>query len=293
MVGAYYYAWYRGRWLDKVSGPPPSLGEYDNTVHGPVVREHMREMSGAGVDFVAVSWDANTYIEHVFEAASAAGLRVTVLYESLTRASGRHKKVTRDDGLRVAEDLALLDEYLGEPCWLRVDDKPVVMIYVTRNYQEDETFDAIRDAIGRAYLVGDEVFWGHALRPARMAKLDALTSYNWYQPGRFSGDGDQAADSFVANVERELASLWMTVPYWPVAMPGYDDTGVRPQKKHPILPRGDGRTFRATLGSALARRPPTLMVTSYSEWYEGTQVESSPAYGSLYLNALRDAARGG
>jgi hypothetical protein len=79
--------------------------------------------------------------------------------------------------------------------------------------------------------------------------------------------------------------------FFPNAMPGFNDWGVRPQEKHPRFYPSPER-FRSFLDMALKYvdpRMPVLMVTSFNEWHEDTQVEPSGKYGEAYLKVLHDA----
>lgn len=294
-IGAYYYPWYGMNWLGRTKRrlDPPVLGHYNNVQYGDVLVQHMKMMKHAGIDFASISWDPRaTQYEQVLDAAEEEGIKVTVFYESLSRATGKNEKVTKDDVEDILADMRQLAPDLKEDCWLRIGGKPVVMIYVTRNYEDpDGAFSGIREILGDVFLVGDEVFW-KSVKPERIRHFDAVTSYNWYQPGRFGGDTDaQVCNSFLANireaVEDNLEILnKLEVSYWPVAMPGYDDTRVRPQAKHPPIPRLEGEFFKRSLADA-GSVGDTIMVTSFNEWFEDTQLEPALSYESKYLDILR------
>jgi hypothetical protein len=297
LKGTYYYAWYTMNWLPRTQRrtDPPTLGHYNNSSYGTVVREHFRKMKRHGVDFVAVSFDPRMpQYEHVMYASEEFEVPLTVLYESLSRATGQYQSVTTEDLPAILADMRNLSQDLSDESWLRIDGKPVVMIYVSRNYSDaSSAFPRIREALGGdVFLVGDEVFWDNGMTPERAGLFDAVTSYNWYQPGRFSGKGRKACDSFLTNVRKEVKKNISTcdkagVPYWAVAMPGYDDRRVRPQARHEPIPREDGYLFERSLKDAKAGNQ-AIMVTSFNEWFEDTQVEPTASYGDAYLKMIRD-----
>jgi len=293
-IGAYYYAWYSGQWQwlrkTKRASDPPILGQYSNDVYGDVVNEHMRMAKDAGIDFLAISWDPSSSYGHVIDAAKRNGMKVTALYESLSRATGEYLTVSKKSHPYVLRDLESISEEFDEECWLRIDGKPVLIIYVSRNYEApDDVFGEARKRIGDIYLVGDEVFWGSSPDPNRCLVFDALTSYNWYQPQRFfPGSGKETCDSFLENIRKFLGGCSLKRPYWPVAMPGYDDSSVRPEANHLPIPRLDGYLLRRSLQDAAAMNPDVVCVTSFCEWYEDTQVEPAQSYGNLYLDILKE-----
>lgn len=296
LIGAYYYAWYSGDWLGRTirAEDPPALGEYDNTVRGEApgkgaVADHFRQLRANGIDFVAMSWEPNRSYDHVYEAAQATGMKVTCLYESLIR-SNEKNVLTRAEAPAVLGDMERVSEECEEPCWLRIDGKPVVMLYVTRQYREEKLFDDIRQELGDVFLVGDELFWKEP-KPERVGYFDALTAYNMYRPGKFDGETpEERAESFLENTSKMLRKhSWrcaeLKVPFWPVAMPGYDDSGVRPG--HPSLSRLGGEFFERSLDCALSLTPDCIMVTSANEWYEDTQIEPAGSYGDKYLKIVK------
>ena len=81
-----------------------------------------------------------------------------------------------------------------------------------------------------------------------------------------------------------------SVGFVPNILPGFDDTAVRPEAQHPIIPR-NRQLFTTQLQNALplAHNPPhMLMITSWNEWHEYTSIEPAEEYGLDYLEALRE-----
>jgi hypothetical protein len=99
--------------------------------------------------------------------------------------------------------------------------------------------------------------------------------------------------------------------FWVSVIPGFNDLGVRPAQNHPVIPRGSATTFSEFLRSVkpLLKRQSlplkVLVVTSWNEWHEDTQIEPTifisdptqkPAeltrgnwyygYGTQYLDTL-------
>jgi uncharacterized protein YraI len=72
-------------------------------------------------------------------------------------------------------------------------------------------------------------------------------------------------------------------------MPGYDDTRTTRADKF-ARQRQDGDFYRSTWNAALASRPDFVILTSFNEWVEGSQIEPSVTYGNLYLDLTREYA---
>ncbi|MGH7980867.1 MAG: glycoside hydrolase family 99-like domain-containing protein, partial [Limisphaerales bacterium] len=64
-------------------------------------------------------------------------------------------------------------------------------------------------------------------------------------------------------------------------IPGYDDTKVR----HPGLAvnRLDGQVYRILWEQAIKANPDWVLITSWNEWHEGSEIEPSYEFGNKYL----------
>jgi hypothetical protein len=134
--------------------------------------------------------------------------------------------------------------------------------------------------------VGDEVYWQQPDRE-RLRLFDAVTAYNMHrsQPDIFEDFAGKIATHY---------NLWSTAAaqqgtgFIPNVIPGFDDTAVRPEAQHPIIPRSQ-TLFTDQLESSLSltNTPPhMIMITSWNEWHEYTSIEPSKEYGLGYLESL-------
>lgn len=296
IIGAYAYYWYSGDWLNQTirMHDPPVLGQYD-TSNLDVICSQMTLAKQYGIDFFAVSWWPGRDYSHVLDAANKTGMKLTYFYESMHHSEAG---VVHEEKLPlILRDLGEIKHDLDEDCWLRINGKPVMMVYVTRAYRGDLTavFGSMRKALGDPFLVGDHLFWD-TLKPEVASWFDALTAYNMYKPKKFSTaspeetcrtylDGSQDQMNYYAAECKKLG-----ISLWGNALPGYDDRGVRPDRKHPPVPRLDGDFFKKSLENAVTVTtgdPRVVMITSYSEWYEDTQIEPATSYGCKYLDLLK------
>jgi hypothetical protein len=64
-------------------------------------------------------------------------------------------------------------------------------------------------------------------------------------------------------------------------IPGYDDTKIR----HPGLKmdRQNGQVYRLLWQAMLDSKPDWVLITSWNEWHEGSEIEPSLEYGDAYL----------
>jgi len=339
IVGVYYYPWYRQptqwrrvmrRHLKEPQEPKVGLYRSDDPN---VVAEHIAQSIRGGISFWAVSWWGPeqhcdvTFRNAILKHPDAGKLKYVILYES----TGRLRRFSHPSYARWIPDLTYLKEnYFDHPHYLRIDGKPVIFVYLTREYFRNKGHDALkemRETFPQIYLVGDDVF-GAGYKSEWAKHFDAVTAYDVYgqSVGRFGGT--RKAIEFLADNYRHAKARANAVgtAFMPTIAPGYNDTAVR--KGHPGRARyfidvqgsKEGDIFRAMIREvALPHLDPRcgnmMMITSFNEWYEDTQIEATSGttrpsdtddsetgtyftggdryvdYGHLYLDILRETLR--
>ena len=142
-------------------------------------------------------------------------------------------------------------------------------------------------------MVADSKRYGPLLLPHfepnwdRIAAFDAITCYNPYVAERSDLAGSAGAADFL-KYGSELYARYdgvarsMGIPFFPGILPGYNDRGVRAKENHPVVPREIGMDgaqsfFSAALhewgGPFLDPVRPVMLITSWNEWNEGTNIE--------------------
>ena len=335
-VGVYYYPWYGsdfhgGQYLREHLVPvqQPTLGEYDD-MDPAVVAKHIAWSEYAEIDVWVASWwgprsrEDQTLLGHILPHPDLGSLRIAVIYETV----GLTNQFT--DYSAVSGHISYLAaNYFDDPHYLRIDGKPVLFVYLTRvlahEGQLTNTIATMRSAAQAAghdlYIVGDQAFGTPAGPPASFDELDAITNYDVYGSMGVHGFAGQAAvDAYFAAQDqwRALANA-AGVDYLPAITPGFNDTGVRqghdPVSRQLTTESDFGSLFASMLALAQDRTDgdahDLVMVTSWNEWHEDTQIEpvteaaptnrddsadgndythglSYEGYGTLYLDILRD-----
>lgn len=297
-VGAYYYPWH---WLDFHGGgylrehlvPPqlPELGEY-NDRNASVLAQHISWASNAGVEFWVASWwgpgsrEDVTLENHVFPHPQLGDLKIAIHYET----DGRTNGFTSYSA--IGPDITYIaTTFFDHPNYLRIGGRPVIFVYLTRVLSQQgtlaSTVTTMRNAASVAghdiYIVGDHVFGSPPGTPGNIGLLDAVTNYDVYgSMGAFGYAGQSYVDNYYASQAGWRGLVHSTgTAFIPAVAPGFNDKGVR--SGHAVLSRklsagGEfGSLFRAMLQGA---KPLTdlstqhmLMVTSWNEWHEDTQIE--------------------
>lgn len=318
LVGAHYYLWFPSRFTDasylRARLSPrqrPQLGEYSSSSSA-VVEQHIAWAQEAGIDFFSLDWwpstpQQNALIEQVFlRAGNASRIRFCIFYELQDLGYDAATGTTRFGEREVASFLSHMDQiasrYFAHPSYLRVEGRPVIILYLTRTAvgrfaEAMERFRAQMKARGiDPFVIGDEIFWQVAEedgggytdepQPGRIALFDAITAYNLYDSAKGEHAGYGAASGLVVDsilLYEHYRRAAPETPLVPLALPGYNDRGHRLANDHFVVPRAwaagaeEGSFFAEWLERfalpQLDSRVPMLLVTSWNEWSEDTAIE--------------------
>jgi hypothetical protein len=302
-VLAFYYGWYgnpqtSGRWWHwsqveettrRISNSThyPALGAYDSQ-DPEIIRRHCRWAREAGISGFIVSWWAqgdfhDRGLPLILEAAQKHGLAVTVYFETV-----HPSEAPRPDGA-IKDVLYLLERYGQHPAWLKVNGKPVLFIYGRALGQiKPEGWAEVIAESNRRYP-GGAVFIGDQISEAAARIFDGIHTYN--PTGRTAGK----------TVEELRAWARTTYPEWVrtagaeriacvTVIPGYDDSKLDRPAPRPITDRHGGQTYRVLWEEAIAANPDWVLITSWNEWHEGSEIEPSVEDGELALKTTAKSA---
>ena len=308
-ASAYYYPWYGddGRhWREgypaRGTSDAPALGEYasDDTE---TVRRHLAWSREYGVaNWICSWWGPDSWedrtLRHrvlpVLEAESSTTF--CIFYEAQGLLGLDEEKGIVFDAAKtetfVSHFRFLADQYFSHPRYLHHGGKPVVYLYLSRTFAGDYERALLRArAVVAArglelFLVGDEVYWGEP-EVRRLSLYDAITSYNMHGPLHYAGAADWSrfvADCGEVYGKYRAAAAEEGVRFLPGVIPAFDTAG-----RHYSIPRsleagaGENSFFEAMLTMAGRHLDPdlgTVVVTSFNEWHEGTQIEPSQRGGN-------------
>ncbi|HEX9925434.1 MAG TPA: endo-1,3-alpha-glucanase family glycosylhydrolase, partial [Anaerolineae bacterium] len=278
-VLAFYYAWFdQSTWSSgKVAGIP---AEPYHSADPATIERQVIQAQEAGIDAFVQSWygpqEANNQTETNFhtllDIAATRSFKAAVDFETTGPFFGDAGAVT--NGLST-----LLTTHVQHPAYLRYQGKPVIFFWRQQRFSVDE-WATIRNQVDpdhQTYWIAEgvdiayqAVFDGHYLYSVAWAASPADQLTKW---------GDRVR---VYSEENQVERLWVAT-----AMPGYDDTR-QPRDNAFAVPRRNGDYLRETWLGALASQPNMLVITSFNEWLEGTQIEPSQSYGTQYLDVTRE-----
>jgi len=299
-VLVFYYGWYGTKahsgqdihWLNPdparrhIDDSPdyPLGGPYDS-LDPAVIARQMTQIKDAGITGLIASWwgqgdRTDTQLRRLLDAAGAQGLKVTAYIEQAISAESV-----------AADTLYLHETYARHPAWLRLDGKPVIM-YFDRLMQDiaPEGWHRARNLIEKQ-------------APGAMRFIGTANTLEEIATRKSSFDGLHIYSQQFEGAEfRLFPALWRGRYYrqWVRAqqgakvttatiLPGFDDRRLPDRKgKRPVIERGDGEPFRRLWEAAINAKPDWILIVSFNEWHEASQIEPSIAYGTRELDTCRE-----
>jgi len=261
----------------------PLDGPYDS-LDPTVIARQLHELQQARVDASMVSWwGIDDYSDRVLNAlveqARGAGYRITIYYETPMVA---RRKGEQSEAERIYQDMrSILTRHGAKDVWLKVDGRPVIVIYVVNT----QPLAVWQEAKERLQAEGfDPFFLGDTFNLEALSVMDGLHTYN---PVRRLVTGEDLAATYrqVAEGVHREGKLFA-----PTVIPGFDDREIRTPGT--LLKREDGGCYNRTWRAALGCDPDWVLVTSWNEWHEGSEIEPSLENGTEYLWLTAQWAKG-
>ncbi|MEN1680071.1 MAG: DUF5010 domain-containing protein [Planctomycetota bacterium] len=301
-VGAYYYPWWdthdwdetlRARMLPQDHRPTAG---YKPSSDADVIAEHINQSHRGNISLWASSWWGPGSIEdqvlqnNILPHPRAGELKHAIHYES----GGRFGPRSSPDYSSLTPDfLYLAENVFSDPNYYRIDDRPVVIMYISRAYFDDpaaqQALTAARQALVAQhgydpYVIGDEVF-GSSFSASRASHFEAVTTFDVYAMSGMNDGVVTPSDIQRAEGKYADAAAAGSVVV-PGITPGYNDTAVRSGNTPTgrffsggtIADAGDVFTAlidQAALPHVDPQAENLILVNSFNEWHEDTQIEAS------------------
>jgi len=298
-VLADYYIWYG------YGNPPNGWDEVDTNKHviartarypvkgayrsddAAVIDWHIDQAKAHGITGFVVSWFglANRQIDDtlalLIKRAEEKDFKIAVYWENQRDGGALMRQFAVDDLSSIVE------RYGKSKAFLKVDGKPVIFMYGRVVYQTPvalwpEIVQGVRARAGDFALIADGyqtsyayLFDGlHTYDPAGLSP----DTWNNLRPENLSSLRAWAANHYEKGVKTarqhgRIACVMVT--------PGCDARKAYKIKEQ--SDRLDGQTYRTLWDEALKAQPDWVLITSWNEWPEGTEIEPSLELGDKYL----------
>ena len=311
-VGVYYFPGWQNatRWspLQAWQNRKPALGWYAEG--SPEVADwQIKWMLEHGISWIAYDWYWNKGARHLEHGLHDAFFQAR--YQHLINFCLLYANHNPAGSTSVADSLALtqywIDNYFKRPNYLRVDNKPVMIIFSPHRISDDVGHEGVRpmfqkmDALCREhgipgiYMVACARGDAESVRRLQEEGYQALSGYNY--AGVSGMEGNMHPYTLLAqnteNVWNQVADAGLLKEI-PVLAGGWD-----PRPWHGPEPRFfyPDRTPQAFADHCRAakqfldtrdRDPKLCLVEAWNEWGEGSYIEPHAEYGFGYLDAVRE-----
>jgi hypothetical protein len=271
-VLAYYYTWWDPATFQRTLYQPDQPYTSDDA---PVIERHVKEAQAAGIDGFVMSWygngdrtDAN--LARLLDISQQSGFRATIHFET-----GHFWGV--DDV--TAQLKAFYDKSINHPAILRYQGRPVIFFWQASTF-DNATWSTIRNVVDPDH---------NAVWIADGDQFGILSGDAWdgISPYAIAWSANPAAQ--LPSWGAKAAAVAPGKLYIPPVSPGCNDAAARATTC--AQDRQGGAYYQATWDGALASNPSwAVIVSTFNEWMESTQIEPSVQYGDQYLQLTRQNA---
>ena len=304
-VLAVYYPWYgvdrsgkAGRHWGNInaaahdaSATPhyPACGVY-NSMDPALVKSHIDLAKSNGVTGFIVSWwglkskqthdDASMPL--LLQCAEQEHFKISVYWEQAP-GSGAERNA------QAIDDLAYLVTRFGtNDAFLKVGGKPVIFVY-ERVLSQIPKADWPAIESGARAKAGPFLLIADKYEEANARLFAGLHRYNiaWAGVDKTPAELRAWAAQYDGDAVK-LARQYNRISCVTV-IPGYNDTKMRKPGRN--VDRQDGQVYRTLWEEAIKANPNWIVITSWNEWLEGTEIEPSVEEGDKYLKLTAEYAR--
>lgn len=239
----------------------------------------LQNAARAGIDALIVSETGDPDLAPYLAAARRSGVRIALGVEP----------VYASPEALVQRLNTVLSTYALDVSFLRYQGKPVLVFWnlpaVPRfpDQSAQQTWQSIRNRVDPGHTT---IWIGEGGDPnSTLSYLPAFDGLHLYSIAWAADPGAQLAGWANRLRRADASKLWVAT-----VMPGgYYGTGTdKSQWQH--RDRQNGSYYRAAWRGAIATRPAMVIITSYNETYEGTEIHPTGEWGSLYLDITREMA---
>lgn len=272
----------------------PLIGPYDSR-DPRVIKYHITISRNAGIDAFAIDWYGpgsfeDSSIDLYLSIAEEMGFKIAIEYEPQIRIE-RGWGTRSDKIAQVINDLRyILSKYAKHPAYLKVNGKPVIFYYGTSLLtvrEWDYVFQKLREEGYEAVHIAE------GINPLLLTHFTGIYEWIplWIESARITS-WDRLRE--ISKILREYASLYPGKVFLAGVWPGFNDEGVNGwgygTRRYLGGERFGGTLYENQWRVILEEKPHAVMITTFNDWNEGTEIEPSLEYGFKFMEITRKYA---
>jgi hypothetical protein len=278
----------------------PLIGAYDS--HDPnVIRSHIQLAKQAGIDGFICSWWGpgppsslafpDRAVNTILSVAEEENFSISMYYESV------RDELTLD--LISQEFDYFLSNYGFHPAFLKDMGEPVIFVYVPMHNERDEDFwldvrENVENIHGPITLIGDDntrdfYYAFEAFHMYIYTGDDPVALFNESQNRLAAGVKTKSVLESIESLKNTGELIIYHKPFFVTVYPGFNNKNVfRDPTQGLLIEREGGETYTGYWDIVFELNAHTVLITSWNEWHEGTELEPSREHGFEYLNFTRN-----
>ncbi len=279
LVLAFYYMWYGSSSFSSGQMSDAPVEPYISN-HADVIDRQVTQAQTAGIDAFVSSWtgtgaETDLAFPKLLSAAQAHRFQAAIYFE--TDSAMQHGDVA-------SQLSTAIDAYANHPAYLHYGGKPVVFFWSPQSLGGPAAWRAVRQKVDPT----SQQIW--SVDTTDPAYLDVFDNVHLFSAGKWNATTNVAqVDSQWRGTVSQYNAAHGTQRTWTAGViPGWDESRVVPPRATPkVFPRLDGVLYDQSWQAAMASNPEWISITSWNEWFEGSQIEPSATYGNRYLDLTR------
>ena len=282
LVLAYYYQWFdRENWNYSTVSDIPQVPY--NSDEPDTMARHVEWAKNAGIDALIPSWlgpgnRTDNNFAALLNIAQGYGFRAGIDFEPNSPLYGNKGDII--NALRY-----LISKYGQHPAYLKHQGKPVIFFWALNRVPRDggETPQAAWASIRQQVDPGRNTVWiAEGTDFSYLQTFDGQHGYSIaWSPNVYNTLNSWATKIAGFNSANGTQRLWVAT-----AMPGYNDLRTGRSDAY-VRDREGGKFYATSLDAAIKSNPDWIIITSFNEWIEGSQIEPSVSYQGQYLSITK------
>ena len=262
------------------------------------IQWHLSIAANAGINtFICTFWQPGDYTDFNFRQVlnqtekyntrhPDKTMQQTIYFETVQDAYNKTKPWGFDN---LYNNLAyVIQHYANNSAFLHVKDttgmdRPVIFVYATRSTQTVQNWSRVVEKLHEnnmyPFLITDV-----GVDNVQSDMVPVFDGFHTYNPlGLYVSEPQNALRQFEKLVLSSRSNGKLACA---TVLPGYNDTQVR--HGVPVLKRKAGATYQDSWNVAIKSRADWVLICTFNEWHEGTNIEPSIENSTYYMDATKN-----